>query len=50
MVESAVSHAVYVNCNASCFGHPTKFLRNLQKSQLIHVTDQYVGATDVYNR
>ncbi len=49
VVESAVSHAVYVNCNASCFGYPTKFLRNLQKSQLIHVTDQYVG-NDGHNR
>jgi hypothetical protein len=49
VVETAVSHAVYVNCNASCFGYPTKFLRNLQKSQLIHVTDQYVGS-NAYNR
>jgi len=45
VVQSAESHAVYVNCHAKCFGYPTKFLRNLEKSDFIHVTDQYVGTT-----
>jgi hypothetical protein len=49
VVQSTESHAVYVNCGAKCFGYPTKFLRKLEKSELIHVTDQYVG-TNANNR
>jgi len=45
VLQSTVSHDIYVNCDASCFGHPGTFLTNLGKSQLIHVTDQYVGTS-----
>jgi hypothetical protein len=43
-VTSLESHDIYVNCDASCFGHPGRFLNNLSSSELIHVTDQYVGS------
>lgn len=43
VLQTTESHAVYLNCNANCFGHPTQFLKNLEKSSFIHVTDQYVG-------
>jgi hypothetical protein len=43
VLQSTRNHAVYVNCGANCFGYPTQFLRNLEKSEFIHVTDQYVG-------
>lgn len=44
VLQSVVSHDIYVNCDASCFGNPATFLNRLGKSDLIHVTDQYVGA------
>jgi len=42
-------HAVFVNPSASCppntcFGDPIGFLGDLNRSDFIHVTDQYVGA------
>jgi hypothetical protein len=43
-VTSLESHDIYVNCTASCFGYPATFLNHLGNSDLIHVTDQYVGA------
>jgi hypothetical protein len=49
VLQATESHAVYVNCTSNCFGHPTKFLRNLEKSDFIHITDQYVG-TNANNR
>jgi len=39
------SNNVYVNCAPSCWGSPSTFLARLAVSNLIHVTDQYVGAT-----
>lgn len=50
VVTSALSHAIYMNRNgtctiASCWGDPEGFLRDLAQSDLIHVVDQYVGAT-----
>jgi hypothetical protein len=42
VLQTTQSHAVYVNCGAKCFGYPTKFLRDMEKSKFIHVTDQYV--------
>lgn len=44
-VQTTVSHDIYVNCDASCFGFPGTFLSKLGRSQFIHVTDQYVGAS-----
>jgi hypothetical protein len=37
---------VYVNCqNESCWGRPEEFQKRLNGSTMIHVLDQYVGAT-----
>ena len=54
VVVSMESHAIYLNPNGSCtvarcWGNPTGFLRNLGKSDFIHVVDQYTGST-VNNR
>jgi hypothetical protein len=50
VVKTAVFHAIYlqaesgVQCTvAVCWGDPEQFLRDLDGSGLIHVTDQYVG-------
>jgi hypothetical protein len=48
VVEFAESHAIYLLPNgkcpiASCWGNPEGFLRDLGKSEFIHVTDQYIG-------
>jgi hypothetical protein len=48
VVESAQSHAIYLLPNgtcpiASCWGNPEGFLRDLGRSEFIHVTDQYIG-------
>jgi len=45
VVQTTVSHDIYVNCDASCFGNPGTFLTRLGRSQFIHVTDPYVGAS-----
>jgi hypothetical protein len=45
VVKSAESHPLYVDCAATCWGNPAKFLTNLGKSEFIHVADQYVGST-----
>ncbi len=57
-VERAQSHAIYVlnsftgstGCTqttvAGCWGNPEGFLKNLGKSDFIHVVDQYVGSYD----
>jgi hypothetical protein len=46
VVETAESHNIYLasqGCSApACFGDPETFLRDLGKSEFIHVTDQYV--------
>jgi hypothetical protein len=43
VLQSTESHSVYVNCTASCFGNPNQFLKNLENSNFIHVTDEFVG-------
>ncbi len=48
VVTSALSHNVYVDCAASCWGDPQEFLDNLNDSTFIHVVDQYVHATTNY--
>ncbi|MBV8639373.1 MAG: hypothetical protein JO322_14935 [Candidatus Eremiobacteraeota bacterium] len=45
MVTSALSHDVYVNCSASCWGNPQEFLDNMNNSSFIHIVDQYVHST-----
>jgi hypothetical protein len=50
VLTSTVHHAIFVNptpaCPAnSCWGDPIGFLRDLNKSNFIHVTDQYVGTS-----
>jgi hypothetical protein len=51
VVESAESHAVYMLPNghceiSSCWGNPEGFLRDLARSDFVHVLDQYAGRTD----
>jgi hypothetical protein len=51
VVASAEHDLVYFDCPAgptACWGNPAAFLRNLNSSSLIHVTDQYVGTTTSY--
>lgn len=48
VVTSAISHDIYVNCAASCWGNPQEFLDNLNDSTFIHVVDQYVHTTANY--
>jgi hypothetical protein len=49
VVETAESHNIYLaaqGCSTpSCFGDPETFLRDLGKSEFIHITDQYVHET-----
>ena len=48
VVEFAESHPIYLLPNgkcpiAKCWGDPARFLRDIGKSDFIHVVDQYVG-------
>jgi hypothetical protein len=50
VVKSAVSHAIYLQpqtgsqCTiATCWGNPEGFLRDMGRSDFIHVVDQYIG-------
>jgi hypothetical protein len=50
-VDHAHHHAIYMLPNgvcpiATCWGNPEGFLRDLSRSDFIHVTDQYVGTSD----
>lgn len=45
VVTTAESHNIYVNCDASCWGDPEAFLRNLGSSSFIKLVDQYVGVS-----
>ena len=50
VVEETESHAIYMLPNGSCpistcWGNPEGFLRDYGKSEMIHITDQYVGVT-----
>lgn len=53
-VQTATEYMIYVDtttngsCNsiASCWGDPAGFLHDLGRSQMIHITDQYVHAYD----
>lgn len=50
VVVSMESHAIYLHpkggCTiAGCWGNPEGFLRDLGKSDMIHIVDQYVGST-----
>lgn len=44
VVQSATSHSVFVNCQASCGINPNRFLTDLNESPMMHITDEYVGA------
>ncbi len=50
-LQSAKNHNVYINCSAgNCWGTvPTTFENNYSNSNMIHITDQYVG-TSANNR
>ena len=43
VLQTVVSHDIYVNCTASCFGFPAVFLNNWGNSGLMHVNDEFVG-------
>jgi hypothetical protein len=48
VVESAESHAIYMLPNGhcpipQCWGNPEGFLRDLGRSDFIHLVDQYIG-------
>lgn len=45
-IDTAKNHNVYINAPPSAWGNPARFLRDLSKSDFIHVTDQYVNTTD----
>ncbi len=45
VLTTAISHPLYVDCGPNCWGDPATFLTNFQKSSMIHITDQYVGAS-----
>lgn len=50
VVTSAVHHSIFVNSTSSCapnscWGDPIGFLTDLGHSGMIHITDQYVGAS-----
>lgn len=45
VIKAAVSHNIYVDCEASCWGDPDGFLRNFAISSFVHLIDQYVGET-----
>ncbi len=46
-IVNTAHHSIFVNCPtaSSCWGTPNNFLNNLNKSNFIHVTDQYTGST-----
>jgi hypothetical protein len=53
VMEHAVQHAVYLLPDnracptiAACWGNPEQFLHDLNRSEYIHVTDQYVGTQE----
>jgi hypothetical protein len=50
VVVSMENHAIYLHPNggctiAGCWGNPERFLRDLGKSEMIHIVDQYTGST-----
>ena len=50
VVQETVFHAIYLLPNGSCpistcWGNPERFLRDYGRSEMIHITDQYVGTT-----
>ena len=50
VLKTTTSHPIYVNMSscgtvATCWGNPAGFLSDLSNSNLIHLTDQYVGTT-----
>ena len=46
VVTRAENHPIYVNTTPGAIGHPGKLLRDLGKSEMVHVVDQYVGRTE----
>ena len=46
VVTEATNHPVYVNAVPGALGNPGTLLRDLGKSEMVHVIDQYVGRTD----
>jgi hypothetical protein len=51
VVTALVSHPIYLDASGACttgacWGDPERFLRDLSRSDFIHVVDDFVGATD----
>jgi hypothetical protein len=45
VITDAINYPVYVNTAAAAVGYPGTLLRDLGKSDMVHVIDQYVGLT-----
>lgn len=45
VVQTAEFHNLYLNCTSDCWGYPGVFMNNLNHSDMIHITDQYVGSS-----
>jgi len=45
VITDAINYPVYVNTTPAAVGYPGTLLRDLGKSQMVHVIDQYVGLT-----
>jgi len=50
VLQTTEHHAIYLRPNgfcpiSACWGNPEGFLRDLSRSDFIHITDQYVGTT-----
>ncbi len=46
-IVNTAHHSIFVNCAtaSSCWGTPNNFLNNLNKSNFLHLADQYTGST-----
>lgn len=42
-LQTTTLHNIYINDPPSAWGDPVRFLNDLNHSELIHITDQYVG-------
>jgi hypothetical protein len=45
VLTSAQQTFIFLNCAASCWGNPVKFINDLFSSEFIHVLDQYMVPT-----
>lgn len=48
VIVEAVGHPIYVNTTPDAVGYPGALLRDLGRSEMVHIVDEYVGATHDY--